>query len=83
MPIYEYKCRHCSSEFELLVLRTTVAACPQCESQDLEQVLSGFAVSSDGIRQANAKAARRAAVKSKNYVEQKVAEAEYIKKHDD
>jgi putative FmdB family regulatory protein len=83
MPIYEYKCRRCSSEFELLVLRTTVAACPQCESQDLEQVLSGFAVSSDGIRQANAKAARRAAVKSKNYVEQKVAEAEYIKKHDD
>lgn len=83
MPIYEYKCRGCANEFELLVLKNTVAACPQCESQDLEQILSGFAVSSDGIRQANAKAARRAAVRSKNYIDQKVADAEYVKKHDD
>ena len=83
MPIYEYTCRGCAHQFELLVLRGTVAACPKCESQDLEQMLTGFAVSSDGIRQANAKAARRAAVRSKNYLDQKVAEAEYIKKHDD
>ena len=83
MPIYEYKCRRCANQFELLVLRATVASCPQCRSEDLEQLLTGFAVSSDGIRRANAKAARRAAVKSKDYIDQKVAEAEYIKKHDD
>lgn len=83
MPIYEYKCRACSAEFELLILRNTTAACPQCESQDLEQVLSGFAVSSAGIRQANAKSARQAAVRSKNYIDKRVADAEYVKKHDD
>jgi putative FmdB family regulatory protein len=83
MPIYEYKCRGCSNEFELLVLKDTLVACPKCESQELEQVLSGFAVSSAGIRQANAKAARKAAVRDKNYIEQNVAHAEYVKKHDD
>ncbi|HUA82451.1 MAG TPA: zinc ribbon domain-containing protein [Bryobacteraceae bacterium] len=82
MPIYEYKCRSCSTEFELLVLRNTVAACPQCQGQDLEQILSGFAVNSEGIRLANAKAARKAVLRSKNYRDEKVAEAEYIKEHD-
>ena len=83
MPIYEYKCRRCSGQFELLVLRSSVIACPECQSQDLEQVLSGFAVASDSIRQANAKSARRAAVRDSNYIDQQVAHAEYVKKHDD
>ena len=83
MPIYEYKCRGCSNQFELLVLARTEIVCPQCQSRDLEQLLTGFAVSSDGIRAANAKSARRAAVKDKNYIEQQVAHAEYVKKHDD
>ncbi|HLH40396.1 MAG TPA: zinc ribbon domain-containing protein [Bryobacteraceae bacterium] len=83
MPIFEYKCRRCANQFELLVLRNTAAACPKCESQDLEQLLTAFAVSSEGIRQANAKAARRAAVRSKDYIDKKVADAEYVKKHDD
>ena len=83
MPIYEYKCRACSHQFELLVLARTVVACPECQGQDLEQLLTAFAVNSDGIRQANAKAARRAAVRDKNYIEQRVAHAEYVKKHDD
>ena len=83
MPIYEYKCRHCANEFELLVLRGATAACPKCRSEDLEQILSGFAVSSEGIRMANAKAARRAAVKSKDFIDKRVADAEYVKKHDD
>ena len=83
MPIYEYRCRHCSEEFELLVLKSTVAACPTCASNDLEQLLSGFAVSSDGIRQANVKSARRATLGSSDYKEQKIAQAEYVKKHAD
>ncbi len=81
MPIYEYQCRTCSEQFETLVLKGTVAECPACHSHDLEQLLSGFAVSSDGSRQANAKAARRAAVNNSNFKEQKVAHAEYVKKH--
>lgn len=83
MPIYEYRCRRCSEEFELLVLRNSVPVCPSCQSQDLDQLLSGFAVSSEGIRKANARAARRAAVNSSTLKEQKVAEAEYVKKHAD
>ena len=43
------------------MLKGTIAECPACHGQDLDQLLSGFAVSSEGIRQASAKAARRAA----------------------
>ena len=83
MPIYEYKCRKCGNDFELLVFKTTVAACPKCQSQELEQLLTGFAVSSDSSRQANAKASRRAQVKNKDFKEQQVAQAEYVQKHAD
>jgi putative FmdB family regulatory protein len=81
MPIYEYECRKCGEEFELLVLSSTVPACPACQAQDLEQLLSGFAVSSDGIRKANVAAARRAHRTSKNVRDQKIAHVEDIKEH--
>lgn len=82
MPIYDYKCRGCGKKFELLVLRTTVVACPKCEGKDLEQLLStGFAVSSDGTRQTNLQKARRKYAASKDVKEKKVAEIEYIKEH--
>jgi putative FmdB family regulatory protein len=81
MPIYEYHCRRCANEFELLVLPATpVPACPSCESEDLEQLLSGFAVSSDGIRKANVQNARRRFASSREHVDQKVAEKEYFQK---
>lgn len=83
MPIYEYQCRQCATEFELLVLASTVVACPSCQSTELDRLLSGFAVSSDGIRRSNAQAARRAAVGGSSYRDEKVAKAEYIKKHAD
>lgn len=81
MPIYEYQCRHCAHQFELLVLKNTVAACPACESRDLEQLLSGFAVSSDGSRAANARSARKAAVNSNDQREKNIAHAEYVRNH--
>jgi putative FmdB family regulatory protein len=81
MPIYDYQCRNCGEEFELLVLKTTVAACPACQSQDLEQLISGFAVSSESSRQANLQAAKRKLKNSANYKDQKVAEAEEIREH--
>ena len=80
MPIFDYKCRSCGHEFELIVLRTT-PACPSCESGDLEQLVSGFAVSTESIRQSNLQAARRKLKSSANYRDQKVAEAEEIKEH--
>lgn len=81
MPIYDYKCRTCGHEFELIVLRTTVVACPSCQSAELEQLLSSFAVSTESIRQSNLKAARQQFSSSKNYKDQKVAEAEEIRDH--
>lgn len=83
MPIYDYQCRQCGDEFELLVLRTSgTPACPACRSEDLEQLLSGFAVSSSGIRQANESKQRSAIANSQRNKDHKIAEKEYfIKEH--
>jgi putative FmdB family regulatory protein len=81
MPIYEYRCHQCSHEFELLVLRTSpVPACPSCESLDLEQLLSCFAVDSEGARQASIDKARRSYKASGQRRDEKVAAVEYEKK---
>ncbi len=81
MPIYEYECRACHNEFELIVLKDTVPACPACQGQDLERLLSGFAVSSEDLRAAHVKSARRAARQNRNFVDKQIAEAEHIREH--
>ena len=81
MPIYEYQCRGCGHEFELLVLRDTVPACPSCSGKDLEKLLSGFAVSSEELRNAHVKSARQAFRNSKNRKDEKIAEAEHVREH--
>lgn len=81
MPIYEYECRQCGHQFELLVLHGTVPACPACESAELERLLSGFAVSSEATRQSNLQAARQRHQQSKDRKDKKVAEAEDIREH--
>lgn len=40
MPIYDYHCCHCDKNFELFVRSTTVLACPECGSLNLEKLLS-------------------------------------------
>ncbi|MDZ4865207.1 MAG: zinc ribbon domain-containing protein, partial [Gemmatimonadota bacterium] len=40
MPIYEYHCAKCASDFELLVRGETVIACPDCESRKVERLMS-------------------------------------------
>jgi putative FmdB family regulatory protein len=37
MPIYDYHCSQCDKDFELLISRSTVPACPECGSRDLEK----------------------------------------------
>ena len=56
MPIYEYSCEDCGSNFEKLIRRTadrSEVACPKCTSQKLHQQFSSFAarVSDGGSRQ--------------------------------
>ena len=53
MPIFEYECHECQHRFELLVLGSDTPACPECESADLERLMSLSAVSSDGTRKRN------------------------------
>ncbi|HEY3825648.1 MAG TPA: FmdB family zinc ribbon protein [Bryobacteraceae bacterium] len=58
MPLFEYQCRRCEHRFELLVLHSSpVPECPLCHKQELEQLLSTFAASSESIRQASLGAA--------------------------
>jgi putative FmdB family regulatory protein len=45
MPLYEYECRSCHHQFELLVRESTELECPACRGHELEKQLSVFAVS--------------------------------------
>ena len=40
MPLYEYTCSRCESDFELLVRGDEPARCPACESEKLKRNLS-------------------------------------------
>ena len=67
MPLYEYRCRQCGNAFEYLVLHSSPQAqCPSCSGQDLEQLISSCAVSSDSTKQANLSAAHRRAAAVRN-----------------
>ncbi|MGE0461800.1 MAG: zinc ribbon domain-containing protein [Vicinamibacterales bacterium] len=48
MPLYEYECRSCHHQFELLVRESTALECPACHGTELEKQLSVFAVSAPG-----------------------------------
>jgi putative FmdB family regulatory protein len=82
MPIFEYRCRACAHEFEALILpQTPPPQCPKCNSADLEKLLSPSAVSTEGIRQANAlKSRQRQIAKRKDAI---IAEEEHRIHHDD
>jgi putative FmdB family regulatory protein len=45
MPIYQYACRSCQRRFDRLVMGQTRPECPTCGSDDLDRLLSVFAVS--------------------------------------
>jgi putative FmdB family regulatory protein len=59
MPIYEFACKACGHRFELLVRKDTVLACPSCEDQDLERLLSLPSVQSESSRNLAMRAAKR------------------------
>ena len=59
MPIYEYSCKACGNEFELLIRGQDRAACPKCKAEELERVLSLPAVISEGTHALAMKAAKK------------------------
>lgn len=50
MPLFEYRCLACDSQFELLIRGAAVPVCPTCGATSLERLLSMFAVSSEGTQ---------------------------------
>jgi len=76
MPIYEYRCRSCGHSFETLIRppATSRATWPSCQGQDLEQLLSLFAVN----YKEKSRAAFKAACKEneKTLKEQRIAQRE-------
>ena len=80
MPIYEYKCRGCGHCFEALVLPpSTTSTCPSCKSQDLEQLLSDFAVNSEERSKSAFSAAKKE--NEKTLFDQRVAQHEELHHH--
>ena len=48
MPLYEYACKGCEKQFELLVRGSETPECPSCHSIELERRLSVFAAHTNG-----------------------------------
>ncbi len=62
MPIYEYRCEPCQSDFEaFLATSSDQAVCPACQGTELRRLMSTFAASVPGGRKAGAGAATTAA----------------------
>jgi putative FmdB family regulatory protein len=40
MPIYDYACKKCKRNFELLIMGTTVPVCPHCGATRLQALMS-------------------------------------------
>ena len=78
MPLFDFKCRRCGEEFEALVRAGHPAVCA-CGSDDLEQLPSGFAVSSSTIRKANLDAVRATGAQARK--EKLRADHSYMQKH--
>jgi putative FmdB family regulatory protein len=81
VPLYDFKCLECGEQFEALVRGANPVACPECQSQKLEQLLSMFSVSSASTRQASLKGARLK--NSKVQRDKAIADHEEIHHHRD
>ena len=81
MPIFEYHCRGCEHDFELLVLKGTAIECPKCQSADLERLLSIPAVKSESTHAQAMKAAKKRDTKQAS--EMNRAQREYELHHND
>ena len=78
MPLFDFRCRRCGQEFEALVRAGHSVVC-SCGSDDLEQLPSGFAVSSSTIRKTNLDAVRRKGAQARK--DKLRADHAYMQKH--
>jgi putative FmdB family regulatory protein len=81
MPLYDFQCRACGHEFEVLVRSGDPApVCPSCKGGDIERLLSTFAVSYAEKSQAAARDSRKRQIASRK--DAIIADEEYRQKHD-
>ena len=78
MPLFDFRCRQCAREFEALVRPGPPVTC-SCGSDDLEQLPSGFAVSSLTIRKANLDKVRQKGAQARK--EKLQSDHSYMEKH--
>jgi len=87
MPLFDFSCRACGTQFESLVRSASYGdpptTCPACKSQDLERLLASFAVSSAEKTRAAAasKNAKAASVAHKDHAAE-LKEIEHHRKED-
>ncbi len=83
MPIYEYRCRDCSHQFEKLVRFNEEPVCPHCAKADLERLFHAPAISTQKSRSYTHGIARRKASATKKEQDhaQREYERNYIKDH--
>jgi putative FmdB family regulatory protein len=81
MPLFDFRCRACGSEFEALVRAPDVPRCPSCKSVKLEQLPSTFTVSSLEITKARVRTAGKERRRSRAYRDESMAKRE-VKHHD-
>lgn len=79
MPLYEFECRGCGHRFEALVRGSSTPSCPACEGDNVERLLSMFAVSSENTRRSALNSARRQNAKSQR--DKQIAEHEEAHRH--
>jgi putative FmdB family regulatory protein len=56
MPIFEYACKDCGTNFEKLVRNGVEVACPNCGHDHLEQQYSTFAARAEGSSEGSSQA---------------------------
>lgn len=80
MPLYDFRCRDCGDEREVLVRGTAAPACSACGSMALDRLPSLPAVRSDATRDVVGRYARkRDAAQGRERINQQAA---YERNHD-
>jgi len=80
VPIFEYTCESCGHEFEALVRKTNMPACPACGASRLDKRLSLPSVKSETTK---AQAMRAAKQRDKQQGHERVQEQiRYEQNHD-